>query len=256
MKFQTENLFIYSNNLWNQIILCWIVFFICVWLFARRIIILLVVIFFILCYFFYYCYQSNNIFGELQNIPVLFLFAIWFVCLFILLTFLEKNQELENTNEQPLTSSIWSELAYRFRLFYQNPKYFYIIIGIWLGIGLILLLCILLSEQNTIETTLLFDVPGWMFGIGIWWILFLFMNLLPGVPWKREFIFVVILIGMGFFGIWSSKFINITKQIQPIIQPIIQPMPFYLVFFILLWILLFVFIYKKNDLQIKQKKES
>ena len=208
---------------WGVVITIWISLIVCVWLFARNIeylITYIVLLFLIILYFL----RTNDVsLDDFTSLPVWSVFVIGIAFFFIILSLLEKMGETQNQKEngeeggegdRPADDSFASMMAYRWRMI-QRTKLFGFVLVLWICIMIWVFIWIQQAPSSLLQKLFLengrgvslFGMPGWMFLFGIWWLCFLFINAFPNIHWNRSQTLLFLVLGMGFFGVWSAKMI-------------------------------------------------
>jgi hypothetical protein len=237
-----KNLGLYSTNVWEVLLISWLFLFVILWVFARNDMKMVLFTILLTIGIFSYLRGNQTTLDDLQELPVWSIIVIWVAVLIVCLTYLEKKEDVKNPDDRPATGSDWSMVQFRFGLLKKN-SFLTTCLLLWV-VGLILIVSVLSSMEEG-QLSVIFGMPkdghlpGWTFMIGVWWILFMFLNITPDAQWNQRNVFLYILIGLGIFGMWSAKMIpDGMKDPSKITQ--LKPIGYFAILFITLFSLLWI----------------
>jgi len=237
-----QNLRLYSTDMWEVLLISWLMLFVILWVFARNDLKMVILTIFLTLGIFFYLQQKQASLDDFGELPVWSIIVIWVAVLIVCLTYLEKKEDGKNEEDRPVDGSNWSMLRFRYGLLKQN-RFLMTLLILW-GAGLILIIAVL-SSMTPDKLQMIFGYPknghltGWAFMVGVWWILFMILNITPDARWNQKHVFIGILIGLGIFGMWSAKMIPDGMKDSGKVSGI-KPIAYFAVLFISLFTILWI----------------
>jgi hypothetical protein len=247
-----------STREWTVVITIWISLIVCIWLFARNIEYLITYIVLIFLIILYFLRTSDVNLDDFTSLPVWSVFVIGVAFFLIILSLLEKMGETRNQKEggkeggeeggeedRPADDSFASMMAYRWRMI-QRTKLFGFVLVLWICIMIWLMIWVQQMPSSALQKFFLengrgvslFGMPGWMFMVGVWWLCFMFINAFPNIQWNRSQTLLFLVLGMGFFGVWSAKMIPggvISVSSSSVSSVFIQVLTMLILLFLFIW---------------------
>lgn len=205
-----DNLTVYHSNIWSVLLTAWVSLFVIMWIYARNHLMIVILSLLVTFGIFYYIRENHIEYDQLNTLPVYSILVIWFIVLIILISYVEKYEDNKNPDERPETDSIWSMIKYRLSLISKNNMLWTYIL-IWFCVLMVITVILMQLPSEFIERYFGEPkggrLPGWMFMISVWWMLFMLINMAPEAKWNKRNVFIGILMALGLFGIWSAKVI-------------------------------------------------
>jgi len=265
---EVDKMKIGSTDEWGVVITIWISLIVCIWLFARNIEYLITYIVLLFLIILYFLRTSDVSLDDFISLPVWSIFVIGIAFFFIILSLLEKMGETQNQKkgseegeecgeDRPADDSFASMMAYRWRMI-QRTKLFGFVVVLWICIMIWLMIWVQQMPSSALQKLFLengrgvslFGMPGWMFLFGIWWLCFMFINAFPNISWNRSQTLLFLVLGMGFFGVWSAK------MIPGGVIPVPSSTSSIFIQILLMIILLFLFIWLSYSMMLRVKSLS